>query len=1036
LRTVIAALVDGRLIDGFAPRARPAELARATLYLPTRRAGRMAREIFLDELRTDAVVLPRIVALGDIDEDELAFAEQAEPYGGVAPLDIPPKLGELDRRLTLATLVAAWAKGPVLAPLVVGGPASTLALAGDLARLMDDMVTRGVGWEALDGLVPDQLDKYWQHSLEFLRIARQAWPAHLEEIGKIEPAARRDLLIEAEARRLTTHHDGPVIAAGSTGSMPATAKFLHAVAALPQGAVVLPGLDTDLDDEAWQLIGGARDGQGKLTQPPASNHPQFAMHALLHRFGIRRRDVEILGAPASHGRDVLVSEAMRPSNATAEWHRRLAEPAIADKISLGMTNLAIIEAANPEMEALAIAVAMREARHLEKTAALVTPDRALARRVMAALGHWNLAFDDSGGDALMDTSAGIFARLAAEAVAKQLEPPTLLALLKHPLFRLGDGPGGFRDAVEALELALLRGTRPQAGSAGLARDFDRFRTELAKLRARETSSLHASEPRTRLRDRQLDRAQSLIVSLRTALSPFESLSYSKPHNFAELAKRHRDVLIALSRDRHGVGLAFEGHQGLALASAFDDLLGRQARSGLTVQVSDYPEVFQTAFGDRMVRRPEAANAPLRIYGPLEARLTETDRVIIGGLVEGVWPPAPRVDPWLSRPMRHELGLDLPERRIGLSAHDFAQLLGHDDVILTHSAKVGGAPAVASRFLHRLEAVAGEDRWKAAKAVGGKYIRYADAIDQPAKIEPIPQPEPRPPRETRPQKLSVTAIEDWLRDPYTIYARNILRLDPLDPVDMPLSVADRGSAIHNAIGEFTQRYADTLPAEVARELRDIGEKHFAPLMDRPEARALWWPRFQRIARWFAEWEAARRGDIDAIAAEIRGEINIPLENARTFTLSARADRIERRHDGSYAILDYKTGQPPTGKQVRMGLSPQLTLEAAILREGGFPEIDAGSSVSQLVYVRLSGNNPPGEQKTLELKIKQNDTPQPPDDAATHARRELEKLIRRFEDEAQAYTSLNLPMWTNRYGVYDDLARIKEWSAAGGRGEEEW
>ena len=1035
LRTVIAALVDGRLIDGFAPRARPAELARATLYLPTRRAGRMAREIFLDELKTDAVVLPRIVALGDIDEDELAFAEQAEPYGGVAPLDIPPKLGELDRRLTLATLVAAWAKSPVSAPLVVGGPASTLALAGDLARLMDDMVTRGVGWEALDGLVPDQLDKYWQHSLEFLRIARQAWPAHLEEIGKIEPAARRDLLIEAEARRLTTHHDGPVIAAGSTGSMPATAKFLHAVAALPQGAVVLPGLDTDLDDEAWQSIGGARDGQGKFTKPPASNHPQFAMHALLHRFGIRRRDVEILGALAEHGRDVLVSEAMRPSNATADWHRRLAQPAIADKISLGMTNLAIIEAANPEMEALAIAVAMREARHLEKTAALVTPDRALARRVMAALGRWNLAFDDSGGDALMDTSAGIFARLAAEAVAKQLEPPMLLALLKHPLSRLGDEPGGFRDAVEALELALLRGTRPQAGSAGLARDFDRFRTELAKLRAGETSSLHASEPRTRLREWQLDRAQSLIVSLGTALSPFESLSYSKPHDFAELAKRHRDVLIALSRDRHGVALAFEGHQGLALASAFDDLLGRQARSGLTVQVSDYPEVFQTAFGDRMVRRPEAANAPLRIYGPLEARLTESDRIIIGGLVEGVWPPAPRVDPWLSRPMRHELGLDLPERRIGLSAHDFAQLLGHDDVILTHSAKVGGAPAVASRFLHRLEAVAGEDRWKAAKAVGGKYIRCADAIDQPAKIEPIPQPEPRPPRETRPQKLSVTAIEDWLRDPYTIYARNILRLDPLDPVDMPLSVADRGSAIHNAIGEFTQRYADTLPAEVARALRDIGEKHFAPLMDRPEARALWWPRFQRIARWFAEWEAARRGDIDAIAAEIRGEINIPLENARTFTLSARADRIERRHDGSYAILDYKTGQPPTGKQVRMGLSPQLTLEAAILREGGFPEIDAGSSVSQLVYVRLSGNNPPGEQKMLELKIK-NDAPQPPDDAATHARRELEKLIRRFEDEAQAYTSLNLPMWTNRYGVYDDLARIKEWSAAGGRGEEEW
>ena len=996
----------------------------------------MAREIFLDELKTDAVVLPRIVALGDIDEDELAFADESEQYGGAAPLDIPPKLGELDRRLTLAKLVAAWARSPVSSPLVVGGPASTLALAGDLARLMDDMVTRGVGWEALDGMVPDQLDQYWQHSLDFLRIARQAWPAHLEEIGKIEPAARRDLLNRAEARRLTAHHDGPVIAAGSTGSMPATAKFLHAVSALPQGAVVLPGLDTDLDDDAWQLIGGIRDAQGKFTTPPAANHPQFAMHALLQRFGIKRGDVEILGEPAPHGRDVLVSEAMRPSNASAQWHRRLAQPAIAGKISLGMKNLAVIEAANPEMEALAIAVAMREARHLNKSAALVTPDRALARRVIAALGRWNLAFDDSGGEALMETSAGIFARLTAEAAAKQLEPPTLLALIKHPLCRLGGAPGAFKAAVEVLELALLRGTRPQAGSAGLARDFDRFRVELAKLGNGETSSLHSSEPRTRLGNEELDRAQQLIVQLRSALSPLEGLNPSKPYDFAELAKRHRHALLALSGDEHGIAHVFEGPAGSALAAAFDDLLGGATQSGLMVQLGDYPEVFQTAFGDRMVRRPEAANVHLKIYGPLEARLTQSDRVIVGGLVEGVWPPAPRIDPWLSRPMRHELGLDLPERRIGLSAHDFVQLLGADDVILSHSAKVGGAPAVASRFLHRFEAVAGESRWQAAKAAGEKYVRYADELDRPEKVEPIPQPAPKPPRATRPLKLSVTAIEDWLRDPYTIYAKYILRLNPLDPVDMPLSAADRGSAIHDALGEFTQTFATALPDDPARVLRGIGEKYFAPLMERPEARALWWPRFQRIAKWFSDWEIARRVDVAGIAAEIRGEIPIALDNARTFVLSARADRIERRNDGTFAILDYKTGQPPTGKQVRMGLSPQLTLEAAILREGGFADIPAGSSVSELAYVRLSGNNPPGEQRSLELKINKGDQPQPPDDAADEARRKLEALIRAFEDEGQAYTSLNLSMWSNRYGSYDDLARIKEWSAAGGLGIEEW
>src|ERR1700726_2027928 len=1036
LRSVIAALVDGRLVAGFEAGAHPENLTQATLYLPTRRAGRMAREIFLDELNTDAVMLPRIVALGDIDEDELAFAEEPEPYGGTALLDIPPKLGELDRRLTLAKLVAAWAKSPVSAPLVVGGPASTLALAGDLARLMDDMVTRGVGWEALDGLVPDQLDQYWQHSLEFLRIARQAWPAHLQEIEKIEPAERRDLLIAAEARRLTAHHEGPVIAAGSTGSMPATAKFLHAVATLPQGAVVLPGLDTDLDDAAWQLIGGIRDAQGKFTAPPASNHPQFAMHALLSRFGIKRGDVEILGQRAPQGRDVLVSETMRPSNASAQWQSRLAQPDVAEKISLGMKKLAVIQAANPEMEALAIAVAMREARHLDKSAALVTPDRALARRVIAALGRWNLAYDDSGGDALMDTSAGIFARLAAEAVAKQLEPPTLLALIKHPLCRLGGARGAFKDATETLELALLRGTRPPGGSDGLARDFDRFRTELAKLRARETSSLHASEPRTRLSDKELDRAQSLIAALQSALSPLESLSSSKPYDFAELAKRHRDLLIELSRDHHGAALAFEDHPGLALASAFDDLLGGQAQSGLMVQLGDYPGVFQTAFAGRTVRRPEAANASLRIYGPLEARLTQSDRVIIGGLVEGVWPPAPRIDPRLSRPRRDELGLDLPERRIGLSAHDFAQLLGADEVILSHAAKVGGAPAVASRFLHRLKAVAGEARWNAARQAGEKYIRFAEELDRPDNIQPIPQPAPKPPRATRPLNLSVTAIEDWLRDPYTIYAKYILRLAPLDPVDMPLSAADRGSAIHDALGEFTQTFATTLPSDPAGTLRGIGQKYFAPLMERPEARALWWPRFLRIAKWFSDWEIARRGNVIGIEAEIRGEIPIPLDNARTFVLSARPDRIERRLDGTYAILDYKTGQPPTGKQVRMGLSPQLTLEAAILREGGFEGIAAGLSVSELVYVRLSGNNPPGEQRSLELKMNKGDSAQLPDDAADEARQKLEALIRAFEDENRAYTSLNLSMWSNRYGSYDDLARIKEWSAAGGLGIEEW
>ncbi|WP_438276801.1 double-strand break repair protein AddB [Nitrobacter sp.] len=1038
LRTVITALVDGALIEGFRPRAQPERLAEATLYLPTRRAGRMAHDIFLDVLNVDAVILPRIVALGDIDEDELAFAQAAS--SSAETLDLPPALDGLSRRLALAQLIDAWARqlrpgDPAQAPLVLGGPASTLALADDLARLMDDMATRGVAWRALDALVPDALDRYWQLTLDFLKIAREFWPAHLKETGRIEPAARRDRLIEAEAARLAAHGSGPVIAAGSTGSMPSTARLLHVIAGLPQGAVLLPGLDTNLDEDAWQLIGGIRDKtSGDFITPPAAGHPQFALHALLKRFGIARSEVETLGASAPYGRELLASEAMRPSDATAKWHTRLAEPGVAEKIAAGMTGLAVIAAANPEMEALGIAVAMREAHDQNKTAALVTPDRALARRVMAALGRWNLAFDDSGGDALIDTPAGIFARLVGGVACNALEPPTLLALLKHPLCRLGRAAGGWTRAITILELAILRGTRPPPGSKGLADEFTRFCGELDKLGRGESSSLHRSEPRAALKPHQLDEAKTLIAALQAALAPLEGDGATRSADFTVLAAQHRDVTEALSRDEQGIATAFEGQHGLALAAAFDDLGGAGERSGLTVRIADYPEVFETAFGDRIVRRPQVATASLRIFGPLEARLTHCDRVILGGLIEGVWPPAPPSDPWLSRPMRHDLGLDLPERRIGLSAHDFTQLLGAKKVVLSHAAKAGGAPAVASRFLHRLEAVAGAERWRAALQAGASYIQFAEALDRPDEVKPIAQPAPKPTRAARPTRLSVTAIEDWLRDPYTIYARHILKLLPLEAVDMPLSAADRGSAIHDALGDFTKIYPAALPDNPAEVLRAIGETRFAPLMQRPEARALWWPRFQRIAAWFAEWEQSRRAQLVTIDAEVSGAIEIPIDGDRNFILSARADRIEHLGDGSFAILDYKTGSPPSSKQVRLGLSPQLTLESAILRGGGFAGIPAEASVNELVYVRLSGNNPPGEPRPVDLD--NGKSKQSPDQAADRALEKLTALILAFDNEAQGYTSLDLPMWKTRYGTYDDLARIKEWSAAGGLGLEEW
>jgi ATP-dependent helicase/nuclease subunit B len=1092
LRTLVTALVDGRLVDGFTAREAPERLAAATIYLPTQRAVRDIRRVFLDVLGKDAALLPRVVALGDIDDDELIFADAAT--GGEAALEVLPAIGGLERRLRLAQLIAFWAKqkaikgdGASHAPLVIGGAASSLAMADELGRLMDDMITRGVEWAALKGLVPDDLDIYWQLSLDFLKIAADAWPDFLKAGKVIEPAQRRDLLIAAEARRLATLHTGPVIAAGSTGSMPATARFLHAVAKLPQGAVVLPGLDVDLDETAWSLIGGDDE------DPSAPSHPQFAMHGLLELFGIKRRDVVQLaaagptraapslplpampgevgshrdpgegqgtdsqqeqnsrtaaphpdplpanagrgGREAPHGRELLLSEAMRPSATTAAWSERLREADVAGKIEAAMVGIGVIEAPSAEMEALAIAIAMREARELDLTAALVTPDRALARRVQMALGRWSLAADDSRGETLMTLPAGLLARLAATCVAERLAPAPLLALLKHPLLRLGRHPGGWRGAIETLELALLRGTRPAAGSAGLATALANFRAELVKLAAGEPSSLHRLEQRARINPTALDEVALLVTALREALAPLEQAGLHAALDFEEAARRHRDVIAALATDAQGQLAAFDGEAGTALANIFETLTAGPEPSGLKTTLADYPELFETAFGDHMVRPRHTPTAGLRIYGPLESRLTEADRVIIGGLVEGTWPAEPRNDPWLSRPMRRALGLDLPERRIGLAAHDFAQLTGAREVILSHAAKLSGAPTVPSRFLHRLQAVAGDERWAGAVERGQAYLHLADALDQSASWTPIARPAPKPPRTSRPTGLSVTEIEDWLRDPYTIYARHVLALAPLDPVDMPLSAANRGTAIHNALGEFTQRYPKDLPDDVADLLREMGAKHFADFIDRPEARALWWPRFLRIAAWFQRWEAERRRDASNIYAEMRGSLKIPIDGG-FFTLSARADRIERKTDGTFAILDYKTGKPPSAKQVSLGLSPQMTLEAAILREGGFAAIPPSASISELTYVRLSGNEPPGEATPLELtRDGRKSNGLTPDEAAADTRRKLEVLVRRFESEDQPYISLNLPMWETRYGTYDNLSRIKEWSALGGTGEED-
>ena len=695
LPVLIDALRAGKLIPGFPASGDPLALAAATLYLPTRRACRLAREVFLDRLDGDAAILPRIVALGDLDEDEIIFAEAATGDLAGEALALPPALGGLERRLILAELIRKWVatiKPKIGSPLIANTPSAAMALADDLARLMDDMITRQIGWESLDNLVPGELDDYWQLSLEFLKFVLPRWQGILAEQNAIEAAERRDKLIEAEARRLAGS-DAPVIAAGSTGSMPATAKLLATIARLPHGAVVLPGLDMDLDDAAWRLITGD-DDDPTHDGLPSAGHAQFAMRGLLGRIGIAREEATQLASPEQHGREPLISEALRPASTTDHWRQQRESHEFTRITDAALASVSLIEATNPEEESLAIAVALREAvDRKDQRAALITPDRALARRVVSALARWKVPVDDSGGGALADSAAGVFARLSAEVALGGLEPVPLLALLKHPLLRLRGPYGAHDQAIAALEQALLRGPRPRSGSAGLGAALATFR---------ETrDSLHGSDPRRGLSERDLEAAADLVSRLAAALAPLEALT-AGDHALAQLAARHREVIAGLGKDEREVVAAFSNHDGTVLADALAKLIESPTAAGFAISRGDYAELFQAAIGDRVVRRPETRDVRVHIYGPLEARLQRMDRVVLGGLQRRYLAGRDA-----QRSMAQPANAPRPRPRSARAPHRplrarFRAGFGAPEVILTRAAKVGGRADrdLALRAAHR------------------------------------------------------------------------------------------------------------------------------------------------------------------------------------------------------------------------------------------------------------------------------------------------------------------------------------------------
>jgi ATP-dependent helicase/nuclease subunit B len=874
-------------------------------------------------------------------------------------------------------------------------------MARELARLFDQLETEGIAPDALRRLVPDRFAEHWKETLAFLAIVTENWPKLQAEEGCIGTAERRRLLLQARADSWRKNPPtAPVIAAGSTGSIPATADLLAAIAQLPKGMVLLPGLDLESSPAVWDAV--AED----------PSHPQYGMARLLDRLEISRDEVRPWPAatpsPEAQGRVALVTQALVPAAAGDSWlalRDQYGRQEIADAFA-GVTR---VDCESAGEEARVAALILREALEQRgQRAALVTPDRRLAQRVAAELKRWNIAIDDSAGQPLASMPVGRLLRLSAQALRDDFAPLSLLALLKHPLVFCGFAPADYRKCLSLLERSCLRGPRPAPGIAGL---------KLALASARE-------DRRKPLSSQQQSAVDNLVLRLGAAIEACRSLAENAAVPLSELLDAHLSFCEALvarggAEALPGAQALWSGEEGEALFFFFSELQESLADMR-PLSPKDYPDLLDTLLAGRVLRPRFGLHPRLFIWGPLEARLQSCDVLILSGLNEGTWPDAGDPGPWLSRPMRASLGLPPPERRIGLATHDFSQAVAAPRVYLTRSSKIEGAPSVPSRWLLRLEALLKGLGLADHLAQGAApWLAWARSLDRPEEVRPLEAPAPRPPLAARPRRLPVTAIETWRRDPYSLYARYILGLRALDPVDADPAAAERGILIHAILEEFVRRHPKGLPPKAFEELLEIGRQSFRHLRANPGLYGFWWQRFTRVATWFLEQEERRRGGARRIMAEVAGEITFEAP-AGPFTLTATADRIELLGASGLAIIDYKTGGTPTSKDIASGFAPQLPLEAAIAQAGGFEGVPA-DSVTELAFWRLQGGTPAGEAKP----VKQN-----PGSLAQEAIAGLRQLVEAFDNPETPYLATPWPHKAARFNDYGHLARLLEW----GVGEE--
>ncbi len=989
----VDALAQG-LLDRTA--AEPLGLARAQVWLPNRRAVRALTQAFV-RLSGDGLLLPQMTPLAAIDDDGGDFADELD-----AAAEIAPAIDPLKRRLLLARLVRRSRPDGLTS-------VEALRLADQLAAAFDLIEYEEIDATRLKSLVDEELAEHWQQTLKVFELMLDIWPTLLASSGEIDPAVRQRRLLAALAARWeaggapATDAGGLIVAAGMTGAAPPVARLLARVARLPQGIIVLPGLDTAMAEPEWAAI------RCHLTEPDAEHagtdsegHPQYALKRLLHHLGVARGEVQLWpAASAADGppaRTAAVARAMSPAAFTGNWRDMAVPPALFE----GVRTVVATDAAE---EAQVIALALRRALETPgATAALVTPDRGLARRVAAHCARWGVEVDDSAGTPLRVTPPGALLLALVEAAARGFTPVALLAVLKHPLVRRGEGRLDWLDSVRGLDLD-LRGVRPAPGLAGIGARVGERDAERANARAaqRSSSEQDASPPINgdRVSKRHTDLAE-WWTTLAELLTPLETLFLTPTIDLTHLTAALREAGTALCGDE-----LWRAPEGRALAALVEQL-ETYGDSLDPFDPGDAPALFATFLGETAVRAPFGKHPRLAIYGLLEARLQRADLMILGGLNEGSWPPLPSPDPWLSPMIRSRLKLPALERRIGLAAHDFVAALGAPQVLMTRARQGDSAPGVASRLWLRLQALAGE-----ALRPDTELLGWARALDRSDTVRAAARPRPAPPAALRPRTISVTAAEQLKADPFSFYAARMLRLRALKPLDEDPGAADRGIAVHRILERWV-RGGDLDPAALAA----LTEAELAGWAEQPLMQALWAPRVRRMMEWVTTTLNAWQADgWEPVAAEAKATATLP----NGIVLTGIVDRIDRNRDGQLAVIDYKTGPPPTQAQWAGGYALQLGLLGSLAAAGEFAGVTPGP-VEALRYWQLGGGKEPGK---VHDRLKYFKEVNPATDHIAVTRALFYKLCDEMLLGSAPFTAKLHPEYSQKYSDFDQLARVLEW-----------